>query len=214
VRRTTVLVVDARPGERARRRAALEAAGLEVCAEVSTARAAVEVADRQEPDICLIDAHVDGAVRAVATIRARTPASRAVIVGASGIGRALEAVAAGAAGYLVGEDSPRLAEVLERVRAGEVAIPRALAARLVDEYRGRSAQGRLAAQLEARGVRLTAKEWQVLQLLADGCQTAEIAQRLGISPVTVRSHASAVVRKLGVPDRAAAGRVFKDAAAA
>jgi DNA-binding NarL/FixJ family response regulator len=212
VRQTTVLVVDARPGGRARRRAALEAGGLEVCAETATVTDAIAIAERQEPDICLIDAHVEGAIEAVAAIAARVPASRVVIVGGSANGHALEALAAGAAGYLVGRDPPRLADVLERVRAGEVAIPRALAASLVSEFRRRTARARIAARLADRGLRLTAQEWNVLELLGESRATAEIARELGISPVTVRSHAASVVRKLGVADREEARRVFADAA--
>jgi len=125
MRRTTVLVADSRPRGRARRRAALEESGLEVCAEVANAADAVGVAGRQAPDICLIDAHLDDVVAAAAGIKTRAPASRVVIVGGTANGQVLDALAAGASGYLVGRDPTRLAHVLERVRDGEVAIPRA-----------------------------------------------------------------------------------------
>lgn len=208
-----MLVADSRAGGRARRRAALEASGLEVCAEVGSAADAVGVAGRQAPDICLIDAHLDDVVGAAAGIKTRAPASRVVIVGGTANGQFLDALAAGASGYLVGRDPPRLAHVLERVRDGEMAIPRALVATLVSEYRRRGARARLVAELDARGVQLTSREWEVLELLGESCPTAEIARRLAVSPVTVRSHVASVVHTLGVADRDAARQVIAHAAA-
>jgi DNA-binding NarL/FixJ family response regulator len=57
-------------------------------------------------------------------------------------------------------------------------------------------------------VPLTSREWQVLDLLRHGLATSEIARRLFVSPATVRSHVAAVLRKLRVPDREAAVRLF------
>jgi DNA-binding CsgD family transcriptional regulator len=61
-------------------------------------------------------------------------------------------------------------------------------------------------------VQLTSREWEVLELLGESYPTAEIARRLAVSPVTVRSHVASVVRKLGVADRDAARRVIAHAA--
>ncbi len=58
-------------------------------------------------------------------------------------------------------------------------------------------------------MRLSAREWQVLDLLVEGCSTRAIAGRLSISAVTVRRHASAAMRKLGVPDREAAVELLR-----
>ena len=62
--------------------------------------------------------------------------------------------------------------------------------------------------LRQRGVRLTDREWEVLQLLREGRSTADIAKRLAISPVTARRHISAILHKLEVPTRAAAVRLL------
>jgi LuxR family maltose regulon positive regulatory protein len=59
---------------------------------------------------------------------------------------------------------------------------------------------------------LSDREWAVLELLADGAPTAEIARRLRISAVTVRRHVSSICTKLGVPDRAGAVAVVTHAA--
>jgi DNA-binding NarL/FixJ family response regulator len=60
-----------------------------------------------------------------------------------------------------------------------------------------------------RPARLTTREWEVLEGLGQGLSTAEISERLFISNVTVRSHVSAILRKLRVPNRASAVRVLR-----
>jgi len=64
-----------------------------------------------------------------------------------------------------------------------------------------------------RGVELTSREWQVLDLMAEGSSTAQIAERLFVSPVTVRRHISTVVTKLDAPDRATVIRLFRESGA-
>jgi DNA-binding NarL/FixJ family response regulator len=81
-------------------------------------------------------------------------------------------------------------------------LPRRHTQRLLEELRGRNVQR---AVVTARAkVALTDREWEVLQLLASGAPTAEIAHRLRISAVTVRRHISVVLAKLDLPDRASA----------
>ena len=106
--------------------------------------------------------------------------------------------------------SPMCSSACETARS-RFRVP--LVATLVSEYRRRGARARLAAELAARGVQLTAREWEVLELLGESYPTAEIARRLAVSPVTVRTHVASVVRKLGVADRDAARRVIAHAAA-
>jgi DNA-binding NarL/FixJ family response regulator len=59
------------------------------------------------------------------------------------------------------------------------------------------------------GVHLTQKEWEVLDLLNEGLSSREIARRLFVADVTVRTHVAAIVRKLGVANRVDAVRVFR-----
>ena len=120
----------------------------------------------------------------------------------------MDAVVAGAVGYLGRDvDTERLPDILRAVLAGEVALPRRHSQHLVDALRGRDARrGRLAARTDAR---LTDREWEVLQMLADDHSTAEIGSRLGISAVTARRHVSSLVSKLGVEDRAAAAELLR-----
>jgi DNA-binding NarL/FixJ family response regulator len=82
-------------------------------------------------------------------------------------------------------------------------------ARLIDEFRLReSTHRRLTGP---SGQRLSEREQEVLQLMADGFPTRQLAERLGISGVTVRRHVSALVEKLGVPDRAGAVAALRGA---
>jgi DNA-binding NarL/FixJ family response regulator len=85
------------------------------------------------------------------------------------------------------------------VLAGEAALPRSLTARVIEEFRGRGKR-RLPFTGE-RGAALTSREWEVLDLMRDGLSTAEIAERLFVSRVTVRRHVSGILRKLQVGSR-------------
>ena len=123
-------------------------------------------------------------------------------------GELLAAVLAGASGYLSRDVSPaRLPAALKGILAGEVALPRRYSARLLDELRSRRTQRAAVSAHAETGI--TDREWEVLQLLAEDCTTAQMAQRLRISEVTVRRHVSKVVAKLGVADRAAAAELMR-----
>ncbi|MBO0808037.1 MAG: response regulator transcription factor, partial [Actinobacteria bacterium] len=95
------------------------------------------------------------------------------------------------------------------VCAGEAAIPRVMVAHLLEAFQQREPRWRRTAASAGDGQRLTSREWEVLELLAQGRSTAEIARTLAISPSAVRVHLASVVRKLNVADRAAAARLFR-----
>jgi len=84
----------------------------------------------------------------------------------------------------------------------------ALVARVLECFRRREPRWRQATGGRARW-RLTSREWEVLELLAQGRSTAEIAERLVLSSSAVRVHIASIVRKLGVRDRAAAVELFQ-----
>lgn len=120
-----------------------------------------------------------------------------------------DALRAGASGYLLKDTDPeRLPIALRGVLKGEGAIPRALIPRLIDEVRDRG-QRRTVPVVGKRAVRLTSREWEVFNLLRQGLDTQEIARRLFVSPVTVRTHVAAVLKKMKVPNREAALRLFE-----
>jgi DNA-binding NarL/FixJ family response regulator len=164
---------------------------------------------RLRPDICLLDVHMPGSgIRAAAAIYESVPATTIVMLTVSrSDGDLFAALKAGAAGYLVKDADPsRLAHALGAVLDGEAALPRTLVARLIEEFRRRDLRDARLRELEEDGVVLTRREWEVLELLADGRTTAEIAATLDIAQVTVRTHVATVVKKLQVESREEAVR--------
>lgn len=203
---TRVLVADDHPPTRAGVRASLEGAGFEVCCEVGDAAAAFTKALEERPDICLLDIHMPGSgISAAAKITAELPETAVVMLTVSRNDADLfDALRAGAAGYLLKDTDPdRLPHALAGVLRGEAAVPRELVTRLIEEFRGGRTRRKIPL-IGRRGVELTSREWDVLDLLREGLSTEEIAKRLFVSRGTVRSHVATMLKKLNVPDRAAA----------
>jgi DNA-binding NarL/FixJ family response regulator len=204
-----VLADDHAP-TRAGVRETLSQAGFTVCAEAADADGAIVAAMAERPDLCLLDIHMPGdGIRAAGEIHERCPATTIVMLTVSQDDADLfAALRAGAVGYLLkGTDPSRLPLALRGVMDGEAALPRSLVARLVDEFRTRGRRTRLSLK-RTRGEELTRREWDVLDLLLDGLTTKEIADRLSVAPVTVRTHVSAVLRKLDAADREEIVRLF------
>jgi DNA-binding NarL/FixJ family response regulator len=199
-----VLVADDHPPTRAGVRAALEQQGMfTVCAEAHDADGAVEAARRERPAVCLLDIHMPGdGIRAAETISRELPDTAVVMLTVSRADEDLfDALRAGASGYLLKDIDPaRLPHALHGVLEGEAALPRRLVALLIEEFRERRRRRRIPL-VGRRSVELTDREWEVLDLMRDGLPTDEIATRLFISPVTVRTHVSAILRKLQVSTR-------------
>jgi DNA-binding NarL/FixJ family response regulator len=206
----TVVVADDHVPARAGVRAALELGSFAVVAEARDAASAVVAALEHRPDVCLLDIHMPGGgIAAASRIAARLPETAVVMLTVScEDADFFDALNAGARGYLLKDMDPaRLSHALEGVLAGEAALPRALAARLVDRFRGRELHRVQIAG--SRTVTLSAREWEILDLLREGLTTRQIAERLFLSDVTVRSHVSSILKKLDVPDRAAAVRLLE-----
>ena len=206
-----IVIADDHPPTRAGVKYTLEAAGMVVVAEAGDAAGAVAAAKEHKPDICLLDIHMPGGgVRAAATIAEVLPDVKIVMLTVSrDDDDVFEAIRAGAAGYLLKDMDPdRIPHALEGVVSGETVLPRTLLTRVIDEFRGRSRRRLLPGR---GGADLTEREWEVLEQLRDGRSTAEIAERLYVSPATVRSHVASVLRKLRVPDRQAAIRLLNEA---
>lgn len=196
-------MADDHPPLRASVRRALEEHGFEVCFEAANAADSVAGAEQERPDACVLDVHMPGnGIAAAAEIAARLPETVIVMLTVSDSDEDLfDALRAGAQGYLLKDMDPaRLPLALEGVLAGEAALPRALVARVLDEFRARRRRRRLLLP-GGRGATLTDREWETLELLAGGLSTAEAAARLLVAPVTVRRHAASIVKKLNVSDR-------------
>ena len=201
-----VLIADDHPPTRAGVRAALEKDGFVVCAQAADARAAIEAARNERPDVCLLDIHMPGdGIHAAETISRELPDAAVVMLTVSRTDADLfNALRAGASGYLLKDIDPvRLPLALRGVLEGEAALPRRLVALLIEEFRERKRRRRIPL-VGRRGVELTDREWEVLELMKQGLTTDEIASHLFISPVTVRTHVSSILKKLQVPTREAA----------
>ena len=206
-----MLVADDHPPTRAGVRAALAGTSFEVCAEAADGPSAVEAALRERPEVCLVDIDMPGnGIRATEQIVRAVPETAVVMLTVSRNDTDLfDALRVGARGYLLKDTDPeRLAMALQGVLDGEAALPRRLVALLIEEFRERRRRKWLALP-QRPGVELTAREWEVLELMRQGLATGAIADRLFISPVTVRTHVSAILKKLQVPDRKAAVRLLE-----
>ncbi len=200
-----ILVADGDAPTRAGLRLALATERFEIVAETDDLASALAAARELRPDVALVASDLLGgglaAVRMIVEAGRRT---RVLFLSARPHDEELlAAVLAGAVGYLGRDLSPeRLPVVIDGVLAGEVALPRQLSRRLLEEVRGRDAHRTRVS--ERATAPLSEREWEVLHLLAAELGTGQIARRLGISDVTVRRHVSSVLTKLGVPDRRSA----------
>ena len=141
----------------------------------------------------------------------RLPATRIIMLTVSASDRdVLDAVRNGAAGYLTKDVTPEsLARAVRAAHDGELVMPRRLAARLVLRLARRTTPE--PASQDDAVERLTARERDVLRLLADGLSDRDIATALTISTRTVETHVSSVLHKLGVRNRAEAARRYREA---
>jgi DNA-binding NarL/FixJ family response regulator len=191
-------------------RVALVRAGFEIAAEARDAGGAVDAACREHPDVALLAADLPGdGIGATRAIASRLPATRVLVLTDRQDGEELvSAVLAGASGYLAKHGSQsRLPRAVAGVLAGEAAVPRRYTEHILEALRGRQAR-RARIRPHAREV-VTERQWEILNLVAEGVSTAEMAHRLGIAEVTARRHISAVLSKLGLRDRAGAVELMR-----
>lgn len=211
-----VLIADDHAPSRDDIRRALERDGrCGVCASVPDAAEAIQAAVRERPDVCLLDIRMPGSGLAAAwEIAARLPQTKIVMLTVSEDDNDLfAALRAGADGYLLKTmNLQRLPDALDGVCSGEAAVPRTLVSRILERFRGREPRWRHPVTDGSFGGRLTSREWEVLALLAQGLSTGAIARRLMLSSSAVRVHIAAIVRKLGVADRDAAIKLFRERA--
>ena len=205
----SVVIADSDAAFRARVRATLEADGFVVLGESGDAVAAVSETIAAQPDIVLIDIEMPGGgLDAVAAIAKGSPRTTIIVLTVSSDSSDLLAsLERGASGYLLkSADAGELTSALRGTRRGQSAVSPAMAPALMSHLRG-SMKRQIS--MPTGPVRLTAREWDVAELLRDGFNTVEISQRLGISPVTVRRHIASILKKLGTANRTAAVRALK-----
>jgi DNA-binding NarL/FixJ family response regulator len=171
---------------------------LRVVASVDHAAAAVARTVELTPEVLVLDEGLPGgAIAAAVEICARMPGVALVMTHGPDEDGLVEALSAGASAYLAraGHRDELLQSIVD-VAKGEVVLSRDQVTRVVAELRDPTRPRRRLERLPE----LTAREWQVLELMHDELSTPEIAERLVVSPVTVRSHARSIRNKLGRPD--------------
>jgi two-component system, NarL family, response regulator LiaR len=193
-----VLIVDDHAVVREGLRTFLELQdGIAVVGEAGDGEEAVRQAEALRPDVVLMDLvmpRLDG-VGAMRELRRRLPATRVIVLTSFAEDqRLLPAIQAGAAGYLLKNVAPsELARAVRAAHAGEALLDTLVAARLVEAIAQPAG--------EPARERLTAREQEVLGLIARGFSNKRIARELGIAEKTVKTHVGHVLAKLGVSDR-------------
>ncbi|MDQ0802042.1 response regulator transcription factor [Arthrobacter sp. SLBN-112] len=201
----SILLADDQNLIRAGFRALLDAeADMKVVAECGTGREAVRLARQYHPDVVLMDIRMpdgDGleATRQILTDSA-LPGTRVVMLTTFELDEYIaEAVRAGAAGFLVKDTEP--AELLRAVRIvhdGDALLSPSVTRRIMAQLARHSRAAERPVALD----RITDREREVLQLVGEGLNNAEIAERLFITPLTAKTHVSRIMAKLMVRDRA------------
>jgi NarL family two-component system response regulator LiaR len=171
---------------------------IEVVAEAADGEEAIGAVERLRPDVVLMDLvmpRVDG-VEAIRRIRELSPATRVIVLTSfADDDKVFPAVRAGAAGYLLKDVQPQeLVRAIQIAHDGQALLHPAVAARLLEELGGTDEPRRAAGSL-------TAREREVVALVARGRSNKVIARELGVSEKTVKTHVSNILGKLGLADR-------------
>ena len=173
--------------------------GFDVVGEARDGEEAIRLAHELRPEVILMDVtmpEVDG-VEATRQIRSELPEIKVVMLTMHADQEVLtSAIRAGANGYLVKDCSTdEIASAVRMAVSGETALSPQLAASMLDEVR------RLDRPSSEEDRIVTRREEEVLQLIADGCSTPEVAEKLYISQKTVKNHLASIYQKLDARDR-------------
>src|SRR3954452_16470381 len=196
----TVLLVDDHDLFRTGLRTLLEEQGVAIIAEASDGAAAVSRVREHAPDVVLMDINmpVMNGVEATREITRLAPLSRVVVLTISDDdGDVIDAVLAGASGYLLKDSSiDDLLRGIDAAAAGDSIMSPTIAGKVIQRVRAAAPgnTGRARAELSER-------ELDVLRLIANGKDNAHIALELHISPKTVKNHISNILMKLGIENR-------------
>ncbi len=172
--------------------------GITVVAEACDGAEAVEVALRERPQLCVLDVAMPKltGIQATRTIRQHLPDTAVLILSMHEDERYLfEALKAGASGYVLKREADKvLVDAVRAVAGGESFLTNAAEASLIRSWRDEPGR-------QAPDEPLTAREQEVLKLIAEAHTNKEIAEILHLSEKTVESHRGNLLRKLGMRDR-------------
>jgi len=174
---------------------------LEVVGEAATGSEVIELAARLDPDVILMDIRMpdlDG-VEATRQLTASETRARVLILTTFDLDEYVyDAIRAGASGFLLKDVQPaQLVEAVRVVADGEALLAPTVTRRLLERFASELPDEKPPVSLEA----LTPRELEILRLVASGLSNAEIAEQLVVTEATVKTHVSAVLRKLALRDR-------------
>jgi DNA-binding NarL/FixJ family response regulator len=197
-----VLVVDDHDLFRTGLRNLLSDQGVNVVGEAGDGETAIRIAPDLAPDVIIMDLNMPGAggVETTRRLSSLAPLSRVVVLTISADDEdVMNAVLAGACGYLLKDSS--IQDLLTGIRAaaaGESLISPQIAAKVLQRLRAQSKDTEAAETIRAE---LSDRELEVLKLIANGKDNAQIARDLFISPKTVKNHISNILMKLQIENR-------------
>ena len=196
---TRIVLADDHTLVRAGLRALIEqVGGVSVVAEAGDGAAALEAVRKHRPDVLITDVTMSGmsGLELAERIRAELPATRVIVLSMySSEEFVLRALKAGASAYLLKDSATAELDIaLAAVARGETYLSPGASQRLVRHVAGGG--GEPAGPLAA----LTARQREVLKLIAEGVHTKEIAHRLKLSPKTVEAHRAQIMSRLGIRD--------------
>jgi DNA-binding NarL/FixJ family response regulator len=197
-----VLLVDDHDLFRTGLRTLLEEQGLQVVGEAENGQVALRLAAEVAPDVVIMDLKMPGlnGVETTRRITGALPLARVVVLTISVEDEdVMNAVLAGACGYLLKDSSiEQLIAGIRAAAAGESLISPQIASKLLQRLRAQTADTSAAETILAE---LSDRELEVLRLIANGKDNAEIARQLFISPKTVKNHISNILMKLQIENR-------------
>jgi NarL family two-component system response regulator LiaR len=199
------LIVDDHPVTREGLRTALELSedAVVVIGEAASGEEAVEQARSLTPDVVFMDVRMPGmgGIEATRRIREASPETKVILITIDeSRGAISDAIQAGVSGYLLKDASPdALVDAARNALEGNAVIHPQLTKTFIEE-----AQAAGGEDASARPAPLSKREREILQKVADGATTRQVASELGISPHTVKTHLERIFEKLGANDRAQA----------
>jgi RNA polymerase sigma factor (sigma-70 family) len=198
-----VVIADDQALVRTGFRMILTADGIEVVAEAADGAEAVAAVRRTRPDAVLMDIRMprmDGLEATRRILSGGASETRVLILTTYDLDQYVyAALTAGASGFLLKDVTPEhLVAALRLVRSGDALLAPAITRRLIERFARRD---EAKAALHRDLSELTPRELEVLRLLATGLTNAELADRLTLSPTTVKTHVARILSKLGLRDR-------------
>jgi DNA-binding NarL/FixJ family response regulator len=201
----TVVLVDDEQLIRVALAQALSTSGLELVGEAATGEDAMELVVDVRPDVVLMDLQLPGmsGVKAIEELGSLAPASRVLVLTRSERNRVVEAIIAGASGYIL-KSAPveAIISAVKATAAGESVLSSKIAGKLLRRIREQDSPVKASA-IAAVAIRaaLTDRELEVFKQLASGKSNHEIARDLSLSPNTVANHVARILAKLHLENR-------------